>query len=210
MPAKIASMPASNDSPFSEIGEPALAVRDQRGGLVAVAGRGGDNIPAPVAVYDTSDLGCRFIVHSRFPVHAMAFHPAFPLLAVGTGRYDGGYFFEGELLLLHLETGESRSLIEHEIGRQVLGLEWHDETALQVLMAPPEDWQDERARVEGHVAVVRRADWAAVPARSLTGRDLAGPRVPAMRPDGREAARHVLAEVSAAWRVQGADRLEDR
>ncbi|WP_327129668.1 hypothetical protein [Streptomyces sp. NBC_01727] len=52
----------------------------------------------------------------------MAFHPRLPLLSVGSGDYDGGYFFEGELLLLDLETGSATSLIEHELGRQVLGL----------------------------------------------------------------------------------------
>ncbi|MFC3573759.1 hypothetical protein ACFOZ0_10845 [Streptomyces yaanensis] len=201
-------MPKSN-RPFDEVGEPALAVQTERLGLLAVAGARAYRIPAPVAVYGVPGLDCRFLVHSQFPVHAMAFHPALPLLAVGTGRYDGGYFFEGELLLLHLETGESRSLIEHEIGRQVLGLEWLDEQALQVLMAPPDDWQDERARLEGHIAVVHRGDWNAVPARSLTGLDLAGPRVPAPRPDGRAAARRLLAEVSAAWRLQRTGRADD-
>ncbi|MFE2520645.1 hypothetical protein [Streptomyces mirabilis] len=52
----------------------------------------------------------------------MAFHPALPLLVADTGSYDGGYFFEGELLLLDLETGMPTSLIEHELGRQVLGI----------------------------------------------------------------------------------------
>ncbi|MBD9726117.1 hypothetical protein [Streptomyces caniscabiei] len=202
-------MTAADPHPFSAVDEPALAVRDERRGLLAVAGRRGHDVPAPVAVYDTSDLSCRVLVHSRFPVHAMAFHPALSLLAVGTGRYDGGYFFEGELLLVHLEADETRTLIEHEGGRQVLGLEWVDEHVLRVLMAPPDDWQDEQARVEGHVAVVHRDDWAAVPARSLTGRDLAGPRVPAPRPDGREAARQMLAEGSAARRVQRADHSAD-
>ncbi len=200
---------AADPDPFSATEEPALAVRDERRGLLAVAGRRGHDVPVPVAVHDTSDLRRRVLVHSRFPVHAMAFHPVLPLLAVGTGRYDGGYFFEGELLLVHLETDETRTLIEHEIGRQVLELEWVDEHALRVLMAPPDDWQDERARVEGHVAVVRRDDWSAVPARSLTGRDLAGPRVPAPRPDGREAARQLLAEAGAARRAQRADRSAD-
>ncbi|MEU6988377.1 hypothetical protein ABZ946_33995 [Streptomyces sp. NPDC046324] len=201
-------MPKSIRS-FTEVDEPALVVRSERLDLLAAAGARGYRVPVPVAVYDASDLGCHFLVHSQFPVHAMAFHPALPLLAVGTGRYDGGYFFEGELLLLHLETGETRSLIEHEIGRQVLGLEWLDEQALQVLMAPPDDWQDKQARVEGHVAVVHRGNWAAIPSRSLTGLDLAGPRVPAPRPDGREAARRVLAEVSAAWRMQATARADD-
>ncbi|MDX2605995.1 hypothetical protein PV379_17350 [Streptomyces caniscabiei] len=168
-------MTAADPHPFSATEEPALAVRDERSGLLAVAGRRGHDVPVPVAVHDTSDLRCRVLVHSRFPVHAMAFHP----------------------------------LIEHEIGRQVLELEWVDEHALRVVMAPPDDWQDERARVEGHVVVVHRDDWAAVPARSLTGRDLAGPRVPAPRPDGREAARQLLAEAGAARRAQRADHSAD-
>ncbi|MET9793641.1 hypothetical protein [Streptomyces canus] len=40
----------------------------------------------------------------------MTFHPMLPLLTVGTGRYDGGYFFEGELLLLHLRQPAACSL----------------------------------------------------------------------------------------------------
>ncbi|MFE4176854.1 hypothetical protein ACFRR7_33240 [Streptomyces sp. NPDC056909] len=52
----------------------------------------------------------------------MAFHPGPPLLAVGTGSYDGGYSFEGELLLLDLEAGTAASLIVHDPGHQVLSL----------------------------------------------------------------------------------------
>ncbi|MBL1082962.1 hypothetical protein JK359_13380 [Streptomyces actinomycinicus] len=199
-------MTGSGTDPFSAVADPALAVRDEERGLLAVAGRRAYAVPAPVVVFDTADPGRQVLTHSRFPVQAMAFHPRLPLLAVGTGRYDGGYFFEGELLLVHLGTGETRSLIEHEIGRQVLRLEWAGAHTLRILMAPPDDWQDRRARVEGHVAVVHRDDWAAVPARSLTGPDLAGPRVQAPRPDGREAARRMLAEVTAAWRARSPGR----
>ncbi|WP_329537727.1 hypothetical protein OG568_56370 (plasmid) [Streptomyces sp. NBC_01450] len=129
----------------------------------------------------------------------MAFHPRLPLLAVGTGGYDGGYFFEGELLLLDLETGTATSLIEHELGRQVLGLEWLNEQELRVLMAPPDDWQDKDAWVEGHVAVVHQPDWRSVAPRSITGYDLAGPRVAAARPDGREDARRSVSGLSTDW-----------
>ncbi|WP_308310558.1 PQQ-binding-like beta-propeller repeat protein [Streptomyces sp. G3] len=187
------------DRSFAEIGDPVLATADERRGLLAVAGMHEFGGTAPVGVYDTGDLACYALVHSHYPVHAMAFHPVLPLLAVGTGRYDGGYFFEGQLLLLHLETGKGTSLFERGLGRQVLDLEWLDEEALRVVMAPPDDWQDETACVEGHVAVVRRPDWTAVPADSLTCRDLAGPRVPASRPDGRAAARRVVAGLSADW-----------
>ncbi|WNZ08031.1 hypothetical protein [Streptomyces sp. 11x1] len=86
---------------------------------------------------------------------------------MGTGNYDGGYFFEGELLLLDLESGTATSLIEDGPGRQVLGLEWLDDQRLRVLTAPPDDWDDEDAWTEGHIAVVRRADWRAVPPRSV-------------------------------------------
>jgi hypothetical protein len=41
--------------------------------------------------------------------------------------------------------GSATSLIEHELGRQVLGLEWLSEQELHVLMAPPDDWQDKDA-----------------------------------------------------------------
>ncbi|WP_405814831.1 hypothetical protein OG241_09920 [Streptomyces sp. NBC_01390] len=139
----------------------------------------------------------------------MAFHPRLPILAVGTGQYDGGYFFEGELLLLHLKTGMVASLIEDDFGRQVLGLEWLDEQSLRVLMAPPDDWQDETAHEEGHVAVVNRPDWTAVPARSLNGRDLAGPRAPAPRPDIPEAVRQAAAELRSILGTRLGARSED-
>ncbi|WP_158835691.1 PQQ-binding-like beta-propeller repeat protein [Streptomyces sp. NRRL S-350] len=188
------------ERPFAEAGEPALAVSDEECGLLAVAGEPGFAQNATVAVYDTGDLGCLAVLRTRFPVQALAFHPTEPLLAVGTGEYDGGYFFEGELLLLDWETGAARSLIEGDLGRQVLGLTWLDGQALQVLMAPYDDYKDERtAHVEGHVAVVRRPDWHTVTPHSLTPSDLAGPRVPAPRPDGRDEARSALSALSPDW-----------
>ncbi|MFC8453083.1 hypothetical protein [Kitasatospora sp. NPDC057223] len=187
------------ERPFAEIGEPALAVPDEGRGLLAVAGEPGFAQRATAAVYGVGDLGCRALLRTRFPVHAMAFHPTEPLLAVGTGKYDGGYFFEGELLLLDWESGSTTTLIEHDLGRQVLGLTWLDGQALRVLMAPPDDYKERNAHVEGHVAVVRRPDWRAAAPRSLTGADLAGPRVPAPRPDGRDEAHRTLSALSADW-----------
>ncbi|MFI6449479.1 hypothetical protein [Kitasatospora sp. NPDC050543] len=188
------------DRPFAEVGQPVLAVSDEGRGLLAVAGERGLAGRATVGVYGTGDLGCRAVLRTRFPVHALAFHPTAPLLAVGTGEYDGGYFFEGELLLLDWESGATTSLIEHDFGRQVLGLTWLDEQALRVLMAPPDEWKEERtAHVEGHVAVVRRPDWLAAAPRSLTAADLAGPRVPAPRPDGRDEAERALSALSPDW-----------
>ncbi|WP_330237862.1 hypothetical protein [Streptomyces sp. NBC_00525] len=208
------------DRPFAEVGDPVLAVDDARRRLLAVAGTHAAvagmyefGSTAPVGVYSTDDLACRALLRAHYPVHAMAFHPTLPLLVVGTGSYDGGYFFEGELLLLNLETGIPTSLIEHRLGRQVLGLEWLDEQELRVLMAPSDDWQDKDARVEGHVAVVCRPDWRAVPSRSITAHDLAGPRVPAPRPDGREDARRTVSSLSTDWdsrcNVRAVEELSD-
>ncbi|MFD9432242.1 hypothetical protein [Streptomyces sp. NPDC060002] len=200
-------MATSNEHPpddwaFLGVGDPFLVARHERRGLLAVAGTDAHNRATPVAVYNSRSFVRRTLIRSRFPVHALAFHPRRPLLAIGTGRYDGGYLFEGELLLLHLKTGAVASLIENEFGRQVLGLEWLDERSLRVLMAPPDDWQDEAAHENGHVAVVGRVDWTAVPARSLSGRDLAGPRTFAPRPEPREAVQRAVATLRSLWQAQ--------
>ncbi|MCP6756782.1 hypothetical protein NL533_34670, partial [Klebsiella pneumoniae] len=42
----------------------------------------------------------------RWPINDLAFHPREPLLAVATGSYDGGWAFEGELVVWNWETGE--------------------------------------------------------------------------------------------------------
>ncbi|GAA4908035.1 hypothetical protein ACFPM3_12855 [Streptomyces coeruleoprunus] len=208
------------DRPFAEVGDPVLAVDDEGRGLLAVAGTYGPvagvdefGSTAPVGVYGTGDLACRALLRARRPVHAMAFHPGLPLLAVGTGDYDGGYFFEGELLLLDWETGRATSLIADGLGRQVLGLEWLSEQELRVLMAPPDDWQDDDAWSEGHVAVVHRPDWRVVPPRSITGDELAGPRVPAPRTDRRADARETVSGLRTDWdprrNVRAVEELSD-
>ncbi|WP_228899466.1 hypothetical protein [Streptomyces sp. DH1] len=104
---------------------------------------------------------------------------------VGRDRSDRPFAEIGDLALLlrHLETGAALSLIEHHLGRQDLGLERLNDQDLCVLMAPADDWKDEQDHEEGHIAVVGRFDWTGAEAKSLTGRDLAGPRVPGPRPD---------------------------
>ncbi|MEU4115526.1 hypothetical protein AB0F71_13635 [Kitasatospora sp. NPDC028055] len=190
--------PDGPDGPFAVLGEPVLAVADERRALLAVAGAHGDDEQGRVGVFDVgASPRRRLLADTGWPVHAMAFHPARPLLAVGTGDYDGGYHFEGELLLVHLESGTVRSLIGGRSGRQVLALEWLDHQDLRVVVAPYDDEEDEAAHVQGHVAVVRRPDWTRVGAKSLTPGDLTGPRVPAPRPDGREAARRTVARLTA-------------
>ncbi|MFJ9342093.1 PQQ-binding-like beta-propeller repeat protein [Streptomyces sp. NPDC101733] len=201
------------DRSFAEIGHPDLAVADKRRGLVAVAGTHGFSDHPTVGIYDTASLSCHALLRSRYRAHAMAFHPTLPLVAVGTGSYDGGYFFHGDLLLLNLETGGAVSAFEEADGRQVLELEWLDEQRLRLVMAPTDDWQDEEAHTDGHTAVVLRADWTAVPPGSITPRELVGPRAPAPRPDGRAAACQLVTELGPDWdprlTVQAVEELSD-
>ncbi|GAA3091364.1 hypothetical protein GCM10017562_73160 [Streptomyces roseofulvus] len=103
MAAKTTTTPASfridrilGDRPFAEVGEPALTVRDENRGLLAVAGTrtAVAGMPdfgfiTPVGVYRVEDLTCTTLPHAHHPVHAMAFHPTLPVLAVGSGAYDG-------------------------------------------------------------------------------------------------------------------------
>ncbi|MEU8773497.1 hypothetical protein [Streptomyces sp. NPDC048606] len=155
------------DRSFAEIGYPTLAVTDERRGLVAVAGTHGFPEHPTVGLYDTATLSCRALIRSRDVVQAMAFHPTLPLLAVGTGSYDGGYSFSGDLLLLDLETGTSVSACKPWEGPQILKLEWLDTQRLRILMAPSDDWEDSEAHAQGHSAVVFQPDWTTVPPESI-------------------------------------------
>jgi hypothetical protein len=58
-----------------------------------------------IGIYGRDDLECRCVVSSSWRVNSMDFHPELPLLAIGTGSYDGGLSFNGELLLLDLRSG---------------------------------------------------------------------------------------------------------
>jgi hypothetical protein len=60
-----------------------------------------------IAIHRTTDRGRLATLDvGRWPVQDVAFHPTLPLLAIATGSYDGGWSFEGELLVWNLGTGE--------------------------------------------------------------------------------------------------------
>lgn len=215
------------NGPFAEIGEPALAVVDDHSRRVAVGGdlglvqwSGSGTADSRwtghrIGVYEQDGLRCRYLVRSWYPVRSLAFHPALPLLAVGTGRYDGGYSFEGELLLIHLGSGDVVSALQYP--REVLGVEWRSETALRLLLAPCDDWENPQAHEQGHAVVVARADWSAVGQGTIGAEELAAPAESAVQPDLSGEARRLLADLAAAvgrqwsvrrrvWAVEG---LED-
>ncbi len=127
-------------------------------------------------------------IRCRHHINALAFHPSLPLLAVGTGAYDGGYFFEGQLLMVPLDGGRERELLAERMGRQVLAVHWQDGTRLRLHLAPHDDDRDDAAHEEAHLVVLERPDWTAAAARSVPDRRLQGPRVPFPRPDADVAA----------------------
>ncbi|MET9490375.1 hypothetical protein [Nocardia sp. NPDC006630] len=100
-------------------------------------------------------------------------------MAVGTGSYDGGYFYEGELLILDLRSGLSTSVLRW--ARELMHVEWAGERALRVLAAPvdsfPGGHYDATAHSYAYSAVLERSDWSDVAGGSVQQEELIGPRV---------------------------------
>ncbi|MGI5168611.1 hypothetical protein ACQEU3_30120 [Spirillospora sp. CA-253888] len=189
------------DHAFAEIGFPTAAAVGEPRGLVVAGGRvgpprwqpgtlGGDRSAYRIGIYGLDDLRCRFLLPSRWPVNTIAFHPVLPLAAVGTGDYDGGYLYQGELLLLDLASGEARSLLEEE--REVRSARWRGERRLDLVLSPRDD--DHRDDGPCFAASIVRDDWAEPVRRAEIDEE------PVPEPaDEREAAERALRRL-AAWR----------
>ena len=189
------------DHPLAEVGIPRSVAADQQRGMIAVGGhagslsRPGAAVTAPawtphrVGVYERDSLRCRLLVHSPFPVNSLDFHPTQPLLAVGTGAYDGGFSFYGELLLVHLDSGEVVSALgESREVRNVAWRSWRHGRVLDLALAPYSDNELGRdAFVAGFDAAVERGDWLAVGPQSIGRRELDGPHRPNARTETDEA-----------------------
>ncbi|MFE7564168.1 hypothetical protein [Kitasatospora sp. NPDC057500] len=214
--------------PFAEVGKPNAVVRDDVRGLVAVgggvgrldwAGRSFDRWRGyRVGVYGLDDLRCRHLIHTHWPVLDLALHPHLPLLAIGTGAYDGGYLYEGELLIADLESGAAIPVLESH--REVRRVRWREDgRALELVVAPPDDRADARPQTHGFAPVIERDDWRRIAPRSVSYKELRGPRVKAARrPEGaKQAARETLSALAdahgAAWsprrQVRAVEALDD-
>ena len=143
---------------FGEVGRPYRVVRQEADRLAAICSAFDSLYWPGRALYDghalrhriglySSDFQSRVAVFdaARFPVNDLAFHPSEPWLAIATGSYDGGYMFEGELLLWNWETGECRSLLGE--SREVACCRFVDAQRLAVLLRPrdEEEFGEERA-----------------------------------------------------------------
>ncbi len=147
---------------FAEVGRPSRTHRRDDGRLVALCSAFDLLYWPGRAIYDGHRLRYRISLYSgdlerriavldaaRFPIHDVAFHPTGPWLAVGAGSYDGGYAFEGELLLWNWETGEVRSLLRE--SREVVACRFVDPDRLAVLLRPPDDDQHDADHLFGLV-----------------------------------------------------------
>ena len=165
--------------PLCEIGKPLAAQLSPDGAVLVVGGdlgwlqwhghdvSRGAGRPYRLAVYE--GLACRYLLPTRWPAKAIAFHPALPIVAIGTGSYDGGYHYEGELLFLNLATGGVASLLEWP--REVRKVAWRDEHTLDLVLAVPTDEDEERLGTASLACSIQRDDWD-----SVTGEMLKYPR----------------------------------
>lgn len=130
--------------PFPEVPCPTFAVRS--GELLAVVGSvgvtqwGGRDLRirdrTRVGVYSTDGQRRHAVVALRWPVNDLAFDPTGENLAIASGSYDGGWMFEGELVLVDLRDGSSRSVLADD--REVVGAEWV-KGGLAITIAPADE-----------------------------------------------------------------------
>ncbi|MGI5238716.1 hypothetical protein [Dactylosporangium sp. CA-139066] len=210
------------DGCFREIGLPRIVVESPAGDLIAVGGIlgrplwQGASVESrstrgvgwePVGVYRADDMRCVHLFTSRWPVNAFAFHPSLPILAVGTGSYDGGYCYEGQLLILDLRTGSRVSVLEWTL--MVEALTWSDASTLDVVFAPLTDEADagkDGAPPRSIHATLVRDDWGTARPKmiSWSRRSLDGAtRVPRCAPPdpvlATAALQAICARRSARW-----------
>ena len=216
MPQPVAVQRVLGDRPFAEIGEPRAVAVDEDRGLIAIGGRLGwlhwagactaatGWQPHVLGIYDRSGLRCRTLLRTRWPIWSLDFHPRQPLLAIGTGSYDGGWSFHGELLLLNLDSGETVSpLAGSREVRAVKWRTWRHGKVLDLALAPHDEFElGNDAMVIGFDAMVTRDDWLAVRDDEIDGSELDGP----LRDSdivSPEQARSGVEALSAEWSYRG-------
>ena len=201
------------DPPLAGVGVPRSVAADEQRGLIAIGSRdrelsqtgAGDEDPYRwrrhrVRVFERATLRCLLVVHSTWPVNSLAFHPTQPLLAVGTGSYDGGMFFYGELLLIHLDSGGVVSaLSEAREVRTVVWRSWRHGRVLDLGLAPFSDWElESAAQTVGIDAVVEREDWLAVASGGIERSELDGP----LRENARTETEETATKTVQRWRAE--------
>lgn len=74
---------------------------------------------------------------SVYGVNDLAFHPCEDNLIIGTGSYDGGFFFEGFLLRYDWKNGTVEQLLGH--SREIVACRYDNAESITVLMRPEDE-----------------------------------------------------------------------
>ncbi|HEX6684736.1 MAG TPA: hypothetical protein VF062_18170 [Candidatus Limnocylindrales bacterium] len=119
----------------------------------------------PIGIYRAADLTCLSLFTVRWPVNAISFHPSLPLVAIGAGSYDGGWMYDGELLILDLTADSMVSVLEYP--REVRRVSWRDDETLDLVLAVRDDEAAEEAGTTSVACSVRRDDWDRATERML-------------------------------------------
>lgn len=149
------------DPYLAEIGTPYRVFRDAPGRFLAVCSK----LPCPsvpdvipsirpsfhhrVSLYLDGSMALLATVECWFPIQDIAFHPTETLLAIGTGSYDGGWNYLGQLLLWNWERNQCESLLAE--SREVVRVRFDDNGALTFLLRPRDDeefWENLRLQPE--------------------------------------------------------------
>lgn len=135
---------------FAETGRPAGAYRRDDGGVIALVNefnllywpaRGlyeGHRLRHRISLY-SPDLHTRLGVFdgARYRINDVTFHPSRPVLAIATGTYDGGWFFEGELLLWNWETSQAVKVLSE--NREISRVRFVEPDRLALLLRPRDE-----------------------------------------------------------------------
>lgn len=97
----------------------------------------------PIAMFDDAVL----------PINDVAFHPTKPLVALGAGSYDGGYCFDGQLVLWDWAESSSQSLRAiPEVVRLRFSADGHD---IEAFVRPWDDGAGDGPLTEPYDALFR-------------------------------------------------------
>jgi hypothetical protein len=100
---------------------------------------GGQRLTERLSIYRGSERVAVFD-DARYWINDVCFHPTKPWAIVGTGNYDGGYQFEGALLIFDYEANEYWSVLEED--REVTRCRFENDD-LVVLLRPRHDQEFE-------------------------------------------------------------------
>jgi hypothetical protein len=133
---------------FPEVGEPTGIYPSPDGRYIAIAGTVADyawhatSLLNRVFVYDAASLDpIADIDTGEYPINDVAWHSVETILAIGTGHYDGGFYFQGDLTLYDLrERRRARlfSLKGSPSGRQVVACAFQKDGSLGIQAMPAE------------------------------------------------------------------------